>query len=90
MNQTRTILFLLFLFSETLLFGNTAEGKELAKKLHLNATSKAIMQWERVFTCKRKIKRYKIDTLTLQEQKALKQYLVEHAIDSDHPTVAGE
>ncbi len=65
------------------------DGAFLAKKLHLNAASKAMIQWERVFKSKRKIKRYKIDSLSQKEREILKRYLIDHAIDSDHPTVAG-
>ncbi len=63
--------------------------QQIAKKLHLIPASKAIMQWERVFKSERKIKRYKIDTLCKEQQNQLKEYLIEHAIDSDQPTVAG-
>jgi len=61
----------------------------LAKSLNLSAGSKAIVQWERVFNSKKKMKRYKIDTLNNVEQSALKEYLIQHAIDSDQPTIAG-
>ena len=63
--------------------------QQIAKKLHLTPASKAIIQWERVFKSKRKLKRYKIDTLNEEQQTLLKEYLVDHAIDSDQPTVAG-
>jgi len=72
------------------LFSYTLSGKALADKLGLNASSKAMIQWERVFKNERKIKRYKIDILSANEQRALKDYLINHAIDSDYPTVAGE
>ena len=65
-------------------------GEMLAKKLNLIAGYKAMKQWERVFKSQRKKKRYKIDTLNFNEQKILEAYLIDHAIDSDHPTVAGE
>ena len=65
------------------------EGRELAIKLHLNASSKAIRQWQRVFKKKRKMKRYGIDKLSPQEREALKEYLLNHAADSDHPEAAG-
>lgn len=66
------------------------EVKELANSLKLSAGSKAVVQWERVFSSDRKMKRYMIDTLTVNKQNELKAYLINHAIDSDHPTVAGE
>ena len=66
-----------------------ASPQDLARKLRLTPASKAIIQWERVFTSKQKLKRYKIDTLNKEEQTLLKEYLINHAIDSDQPTVAG-
>ncbi len=82
----------LLLFSLTIFILQTtlyASGEELAYKLKLIPGKKAIIQWERVFKSKRKLKKYGIDTLTKEEQKVLKEYLLTHAADSDHPTVAG-
>jgi len=62
----------------------------LAKKLSLSPASKAIIQWERVFKSERKMKRYKINRLSSRDQERLEEYLINHAIDSDMPTVAGE
>jgi len=64
-------------------------GEELARALHLSAASKAMIQWERVFESERKMKRYGIDRLTEAERERLRNYLIDHAIDSDRPTVAG-
>jgi len=61
----------------------------LAQSLNLSAGSKAIVQWERVFKSKKKMKRYKINTLSPIEKIELEEYLIEHAIDSDQPTIAG-
>ena len=81
---------LLLILSVAFIYGDVEEdGAALAKKLSLNAASKAIIQWERVFRSDRKMKRYKIDTLSTKEREMLKKYLINHAIDSDHPTVAG-
>jgi len=74
-------------FTAISLFG--ADGRAIAKKLGLSASSKAIIQWERVFKKKRKMKRYGIDKLSPAEQKALKDYLISHAADSDAPEAAG-
>jgi len=83
-------IFLLLILSVTFIYADVKEdGCFLAKKLSLNAASKAIIQWERVFRSDRKMKRYKIDTLSTKEREMLKKYLINHAIDSDHPTVAG-
>ena len=62
----------------------------LVKKLNLSPASKASIQWERVFKSERKMKRYKIDTLSMVNRARLEEYLISHAIDSDMPTVAGE
>lgn len=61
----------------------------LAKKLDLYAGTKAVIQWERVFSSSRYLQRYHIDTLNEQEKIALKRYLIDHAADSDQPIVPG-
>jgi len=77
----------LFIFLSHL-FAVTPE--DLVKRLSLNPATKVILQWERVFKSKRKMKRYKIDTLTDEEKRILKEYLLSHAADSDKPKFAGE
>ena len=77
----------LFIFLSHL-FAVTPE--EIVAKLSLNPATKVIMQWERVFKSERKMKRYKIDSLTDEEKKILKEYLLSHAADSDKPKFAGE
>ena len=69
---------------------DSVSGKELAKRFNLSAGSKAILQWERIFRSERKLKRYGLDKLDAREREILKRYLIDHAIDSDHPTIAGE
>jgi hypothetical protein len=64
--------------------------QELVNQLSLSPAKKAILQWERVFKSERKMKRYKIDTLTKEDQIKLKRYLLDHAADSDQPKVAGD
>ena len=66
-----------------------AGGKEIAKKLGINPSSKAIKQWERVFKKERKMKKYGIDKLSAADKEALKKYVLDHAADSDHPEAAG-
>jgi len=61
----------------------------VANSLNLSAGSKAIMQWKRVFKSERKMKRYNINGLDKETKKRLEEYLIDHAIDSDKPTVAG-
>jgi len=84
------IRFFLLLFIPFLLESASISGEALAKKLHLSAGTKAMIQWERIFHSDRKKQKYKIEELSAEEQNALKEYLVSHAIDSDTPTVAGE
>ncbi len=67
----------------------SASAKDIAHELKLVPGRKAIIQWERVFKSERKIKKYGIDKLSKNEKKELKEYLLNHAADSDHPTVAG-
>jgi len=66
-----------------------ASGKDIAVKLGLNASSKAIKQWEKVFKKDRKMKKLGIDTLSDSDKNVLKEYLTNHAADSDHPEAAG-
>jgi len=80
---------LLFCLFVPLVVAQEDDVAALAKSLHLNAGSKAIMQWERVFQSKRKLKRYKLDSLSQEQRQRLKKYLINHAIDSDQPTIAG-
>jgi len=79
------ISFVLVLWS-TLVF---AGGKELASSLGLNASSKAIKQWEKVFKKERKMVKLGIDKLSASDKDSLKEYLINHAADSDHPEAAG-
>jgi len=86
MKKVVKILLVLFLTVASL-YG--ASGKDLAGKLGLSASSKASVQWERVFKKARKMKRYGIDKLSDADKAALKAYLVAHAADSDTPEAAG-
>jgi hypothetical protein len=64
-------------------------GKEIAQQLKLNASSKASIQWETVFKKNRKMRRLGIDKLNDADKLALKEYLTNHAADSDAPEAAG-
>ena len=75
------------LFFAVSLFGSN--GKVLANKLGLSASSKASTLWNRVFKKARKMKKYGIDKLSADKKQVLKTYLIEHAADSDAPEVAG-
>jgi hypothetical protein len=76
----------------TLFFALTAfaaDGKALATKLGMSASSKASAQWNRVFKKAKKMAKYGIDKLSAGDQAALKEYLIGHAADSDAPEAAG-
>ena len=66
-----------------------ADGKSLAMKLGLSASSKASVQWKRVFKKVKKMKKYGINVLNDDDKIALKEYLMNHAADSDTPEAAG-
>jgi hypothetical protein len=83
------LLIFLLLFSSIFLYAQESHAESLANKLKISAASKAMIQWERVFKSPRKMKRYKIDTLNDDDKIILKRYLINHAIDSDQPTIAG-
>ena len=71
----------------TLSFGMT--GAQLATQLHISPSSKAMIQWERVFKSKRKMKKLGIVKLSQDERDTLKKYLIDHAADSPSPIAAG-
>jgi len=80
---------LTLLVSFTCIFAQDEEMQALSKNLNLYPGSKATIQWERVFSSERHLKKYKLDTLTLQTRNKLKKYLIKHAADSDQPIVPG-
>jgi len=63
--------------------------ENLAKELNLYPGTKAIVQWKRIFTSPRHMKRYHIDSLSKEQRVQLMQYLIKHAADSDQPIVPG-
>ena len=67
-----------------------ADGKATAKKLNLEASGRASKQWERVFGSPEKLREIGADKLSIQEIAELKKYLIDHAADSDHPSVPGK
>ncbi len=81
------MIFIFLLFFANSLF--SMSGRDIANKLSLLPASKAIKQWERIFTSDRKMKRYGVDRLSSEEKMALKKYLINHAADSDMPELAG-
>ncbi|QOP40642.1 hypothetical protein [Sulfurimonas marina] len=61
----------------------------LAKELNLYAGSKASIQWKRVFSSPRHLKRYKLENLDQHTRDQLEEYLINHAADSEQPIVPG-
>jgi hypothetical protein len=82
----KLIVIVALFFTVTLFAGN---GKTLATKLGLSASSKASAQWNRVFKKAKKMKKYGIDKLSDGDKSVLKAYLINHAADSDSPEAAG-
>lgn len=64
-------------------------GQQLSNELKLDPSSKAIKQWERIFSADDKLKQLGIDKLSASDKAELKKFLIDHAADSDKPTVAG-
>ena len=62
---------------------------KIARDLNLYAGTKAIVQWERIFSSDRRMKKHNIDTLSNGQIYRLKSYLIKHAADSDQPIVPG-
>ncbi|MDY0321448.1 MAG: hypothetical protein RBR23_06945 [Arcobacteraceae bacterium] len=62
-----------------------ADGKAIANKLGVSASSKAAAQWERAAEKDRE----PFAGLSAEDKKALLDYLVKHAADSNTPEAAG-
>lgn len=78
----------LFLFGY-IAFAQYASMADVCKELKLIPASKAIVQWERIFSSESRKEKYHINQLTAEEQKSLKAYLIQHAADSNQPMVPG-
>lgn len=70
-------------------YAQNSSIEKICSDLGLVPASKAIVQWERVFSSERRMKKYQIDRLSIHEKEKLKIYLLQHAADSDHPMVPG-
>ncbi|MGB5964433.1 MAG: hypothetical protein WBG65_02755 [Sulfurimonadaceae bacterium] len=81
-------LVLFFLFG-SISFANNDSIEKVCKEMKIVPASKAIVQWERVFSNEKRKKRYNIDQLSPDVQELLKTYLIEHAADSSQPMVPG-
>ena len=64
-------------------------ASSLAAELNLYGGTKASIQWERVFSSQRHLKRYKLQDLSPIPLKELKAYLIKHSADSEQPIVPG-
>lgn len=84
----KTIFIILFLLMSTMLSAND-DIANLAKSLNLYAGTKASIQWERIFSSERRLKRYKLDKLDEIKLIKLKNYLIKHSADSKQPVVPG-
>jgi len=84
----RTLVILIIVYAS--LFGYSNDQIEkVCVELKIIPASKAIVQWERVFSSDKRMKRFAIDKLEPDVINALKLYLIEHAADSSQPMVPG-
>lgn len=83
-------IFIYFIFLSSILTSLSAsEMSDLALEYNLYPGNKATIQWERIFSSQRRLKKYKLNTLSLDTQLKLKLYLIKHAADSEQPIVPG-
>ncbi len=68
---------------------NAKDISIVANELGLYAGTKATIQWERIFSSQRRMKKYRLDILDQGLQDKLKKYLIKHAADSQMPIVPG-
>ena len=66
-----------------------ASPKELVKKFNISPAKFPSKKWERVFKKDSKLKKLGITGLSKDEKSELLEYLINHALDSDQPEVAG-
>ena len=81
---------MLFFLSGTFAFAGGVDSiAQVTIEMKLVPASKAVVQWERVFSSDRRKEKYGIDQLSPDVQELLKAYLIEHAADSSQPMVPG-
>jgi len=68
---------------------NAQTINDTAKELNLYAGTKASIQWKRIFSSQRRMKKYNIDSLSQTQKNELKTYLISHSADSEQPIVPG-
>ena len=83
------LFFILLIISVALYAYSEDNMAEVCAQLKLIPASKAVVQWERVFSSEKRMKRYAIDQLSHDVQNKLKVYLIDHAADSSQPMVPG-
>jgi hypothetical protein len=83
------LLVLLSLLSLTTYAKNDDYISKVSIEMNIIPASKAIVQWERVFSSEKRKARYHIDQLSPDVQVLLKTYLIQHAADSSQPMVPG-
>ncbi len=82
-------LFIFFICSLAFAEANNKTGKKLASDLNLIPGAKASIQWKRIFSSPKRLKKYNLDKLSKNELNALKDFLIDHAADSPKPLVPG-
>ena len=81
---------LLFILFGSIAFADSEDSiVKVCVEMKLVPASKAIVQWERVFSSDKRKRRYGINQLSPKVQELLKVYLIEHAADSSQPMVPG-
>jgi len=88
----RFLLLILFILGLTLQasdYTNSREIQKIAKNFKLFAGTKASVQWERIFSTERRLKKYNLSHLPKDVRNQLKNYLILHAADSDRPIIPG-
>lgn len=78
--------YILFLLLTGSLF---ADGKSLAIQYKIVPSTKARIQWEKVFASEEKLAKLGIKDISSADKDELLKFCIDHAADSDSPTVPG-
>lgn len=65
------------------------DPQNIAASYGLYGGERSTVQWMRIFSSQKHLRRYHLDKLDKQTLEALRKYLVSHAADSDQPRVPG-
>jgi hypothetical protein len=71
------------------IFADDEAMQALTKELNIYPGSKATIQWNRIFSSQRHLKRYNLNTISKKRRDELQLYLIKHAADSQQPIVPG-